>query len=227
MTPCHDVATNKQNNMEEKKITEQESLELITQMIQKTKKEAIDVKLLLTLGYPLAIGMGALGVMYPVANFPHLTTWFASFNLAIIFIVGITILIKHAKKERKENCTVSYTDNVVHGVIRAHIMVNILLAIILLFGTIFTQKEEFVCYLIMFEAVLFSLSIVTIHTILKKGNTSPIAPLATTVTLATSFSNIHSEMPLLTIFCTGAFLIMAMGFILPIHFLVREKNNKQ
>src|SRR5574344_1580299 len=158
--------------MEEKKITEQQSLELITQIIQKTKKEASDVKLLLALGYPLAIGMGALGVMYPVANFPHLTTWFASFNLAIIFIVGITILI-------------------------------------------------------MFEAVLFSLSIVTIHTILKKGNTSHIAPLATTVTFATSFSNIHSEMPLLTIFCTGAFLIMAMGFILPIHFLVREKNNKQ
>lgn len=119
--------------MKEKELTGQESIKIITQMIEKTKKEAVDIKSFLILGYPLVTGIIALAIMHACLNIPNSMMWFSCFNVVIIFIVGLWVVARQTNKERKQNSSVSYTDKIVHCVVAVNWYANIILSMAMFF----------------------------------------------------------------------------------------------
>lgn len=208
--------------MEEKELTERESVEIITQMIEKTKKEAVDIKSFLMLGYPLATSMIALAIMHACLNIPNSMMWFSCFNVVIIFIVGLWVVARQTNKERKQNSSVSYTDKIVHCVAAVNWYANIILSMAMFFAAFIAHNEDIVSCLILFEALLFVLSIMTIQSILRiKLSTTSIGPTAGFMILLSFIGHIS----FLTVACIAASAILVFGFIVPAHLMTPKKSN--
>ena len=208
--------------MEEKELTERESVEIITLMIEKTKKEAVDIKSFLMLGYPLATSMIALAIMHACLNIPNSMMWFSCFNVVIIFIVGLWVVARQTNKERKQNSSVSYTDKIVHCVVAVNWYANIILSMAMFFAAFIAHSEDIVSCLILFEALLFVLSIMTVQSILRiKRSTTSIGPTAGFMILLSFIGHIS----FLTVACIAASAILAFGFIVPAHLMTPKKSN--
>ena len=208
--------------MKEKELTGQESIKIITQMIEKTKKEAVDIKSFLILGYPLVTGIIALAIMHACLNIPNSMMWFSCFNVVIIFIVGLWVVARQTNKERKQNSSVSYTDKIVHCVVAVNWYANIILSMAMFFAAFIAHSEDIVSCLILFEALLFVLSIMTVQSILRiKRSTTSIGPTAGFMILLSFIGHIS----FLTVACIAASAILAFGFIVPAHLMTPNKSN--
>ena len=100
--------------MEEKKITEQESLDIITRMIEQTKQESSigSGNMFLMWGYLSAIvslGVFVLMKLYPTVSWGLLFT-------AIIVVGFIATLIMQRKERKNKNAITTYSTNSINGV---------------------------------------------------------------------------------------------------------------
>lgn len=99
--------------MEDKKITEQESLEIIQKMIEKTRQSMFNGKPLLCLGYILALGL----IVFNLLAFYVNESW--AENLVIFylvtFVVAIISITIFMENRRKKSHVSSYSDRIVYG----------------------------------------------------------------------------------------------------------------
>ena len=93
--------------MEDKKISEKESLEIITQMIQKTRRNVVDGNNFIYLGLSLM----ALSLMAGVFTLLTRNHWFAVVNMSILIVWNICAWFVVRKAILKNGASLSYTDN--------------------------------------------------------------------------------------------------------------------
>ena len=93
--------------MEDKKISEKESLEIITQMIQKTRRNMVDGNKFLYLGLSLM----ALTLIAGVFTLLTKSLWFAVVNMSILIIWNICAWFVVRKAIKRNGASLSYIDN--------------------------------------------------------------------------------------------------------------------
>ena len=92
--------------MEDKKISEKESLEIITQMIQKTKHNVVDGNNFVYLGLSLM----ALSLLTGVFTLLTENHWFAVVNMSILIIWNRCAMFIVRKAIKRNGSSLSYTD---------------------------------------------------------------------------------------------------------------------
>ena len=92
--------------MEDKKISEKESLEIITQMIQKTRRNMVDGNKFLYLGLSLM----ALTLIAGVFTLLTKNLWLAVVNMAILIVWNISAMIVVRRAILRNGDSLSYTD---------------------------------------------------------------------------------------------------------------------
>ncbi len=93
--------------MEDKKISEKESLEIITQMIQKTRRNMVDGNNFIYLGLLLM----ALSLIAGVVTLLTENPWLAVINMAILIVWNICAWFVVRKAILRNDASLSYTDN--------------------------------------------------------------------------------------------------------------------
>ena len=93
--------------MEDKKISEKESLEIITQMIQKTRRNVVDGNNFIYLGLSLM----ALSLIAGVFTLLTKNPWLAVVNMAILIVWNICAWFVVRKAILRNDASLSYTDN--------------------------------------------------------------------------------------------------------------------
>ncbi len=93
--------------MEDKKITEKESLEIITQMIQKTKHNVVDGNNFVYLGLSLT----ALSLTAGVFTLLTENHWLTVFNMCLLIVWNICAWFVIRKAIKRNGSSLSYTDN--------------------------------------------------------------------------------------------------------------------
>lgn len=92
--------------MEDKKISEKESLEIITQMIQKTRRNVVDGNNFIYLGLSLM----ALTLIAGVFTLLTKSLWLAVVNMAILIVWNISAMIVVRRAILRNGDSLSYTD---------------------------------------------------------------------------------------------------------------------
>ena len=93
--------------MEDKRISEKESLEIITQMIQKTRRNVVDGNNFIYLGLTLA----ALSLIAGIFTLLTENQWFAVANMAILVVWNYCAMLIIRKAIVRNGASLSYTDN--------------------------------------------------------------------------------------------------------------------
>ena len=93
--------------MEDKKITEKESLEIITQMIQKTRRNVVDGNNFIYLGLSLMVLSLVAGVFTMLTE----NHWFAVVNMSLLVVWNICAWYVVRKAIQRNGASLSYTDN--------------------------------------------------------------------------------------------------------------------
>ena len=93
--------------MEDKKISEHESLEIITQMIQKTRRNVVDGNKFIYLGLSLA----ALSLIAGIFTLLTENLWFAVANMAILLVWNYCAMLIIRRAIVRNGASLSYTDN--------------------------------------------------------------------------------------------------------------------
>ena len=93
--------------MEDKKISEKESLEIITQMIQKTRRNVVDGNNFIYLGLSLMI-LSLLAGVFTLLTENH---WFAVVNMSLLVLWNICAWFVVRKAIKRNGASLSYTDN--------------------------------------------------------------------------------------------------------------------
>lgn len=93
--------------MEDKKITEKESLEIITQMIQKTRRNVVDGN------YFIYLGLSLMALSLIAGAFTLLTKnlWFAVINMSLLVVWNICAWLVIRKAIKRNGASLSYIDN--------------------------------------------------------------------------------------------------------------------
>lgn len=93
--------------MEDKKISEKESLEIITQMIQKTRRNMVDGNNFIYLGLSLMV-LSLIAGAFTLLTENH---WFAVVNMSILIIWNICAWFVVRKAIKRNGASLSYIDN--------------------------------------------------------------------------------------------------------------------
>ena len=93
--------------MEDKKISEKESLEIITQMIQKTRRNVVDGNNFIYLGLSLMV-LSLLAGIFTLLTENH---WFAVANMSLLVLWNICAWFVVRKAINRNGASLSYTDN--------------------------------------------------------------------------------------------------------------------
>jgi hypothetical protein len=93
--------------MEDKKITEKESLEIITQMIQKTRRNVVDGNSFIYLGLLLV----ALSLIAGAFTLLTKNLWFAVINMSLLVVWNICAWLVIRKAIKRNGASLSYIDN--------------------------------------------------------------------------------------------------------------------
>ena len=93
--------------MEDKKITEKESLEIISQMIQKTRRNVVDGNNFIYIGLSLMV-LSLLAGIFTLLTENH---WFAVVNMSLLVIWNICAWFFVRKAIKRNGDSLSYTDN--------------------------------------------------------------------------------------------------------------------
>ena len=93
--------------MEEKNISEKESLEIISQMIQKTRRNVVDGNNFIYLGLSLM----ALSLLAGIFTLTTENQWFAVVNMALLMVWNICAWFVVRKAIKRNGASLSYTDN--------------------------------------------------------------------------------------------------------------------
>lgn len=93
--------------MEDKKITEKESLEIITQMIQKTRRNVVDGNYFIYLGLSLV----ALSLIAGAFTLLTKNLWFAVINMSLLVVWNICAWLVIRKAIKRNGASLSYIDN--------------------------------------------------------------------------------------------------------------------
>ena len=93
--------------MEDKKITEKESLEIITQMIQKTRRNVVDGNSFIYLGLSLV----ALSLIAGAFTLLTKNLWFAVINMSLLVVWNICAWLVIRKAIKRNGASLSYIDN--------------------------------------------------------------------------------------------------------------------
>lgn len=93
--------------MEDKKITEKESLEIITQMIQKTRRNVVDGNSFIYLGLLLV----ALSLIAGAFTLLTKNLWFAVINMSLLVVWNICAWLVIRKAIKKNGASLSYIDH--------------------------------------------------------------------------------------------------------------------
>ena len=93
--------------MEDKKITEKESLEIITQMIQKTRRNVVDGNYFIYLGLLLV----ALSLIAGAFTLLTKNLWFAVINMSLLVVWNICAWLVIRKAIKRNGASLSYIDN--------------------------------------------------------------------------------------------------------------------
>ena len=93
--------------MEDKKISEKESLEIITQMIQKTRRNVVDGNNFIYLGLSLMVLTLLTGVFTMLTE----NHWFAVVNMSLLVVWNICAWYVVRKAIQRNGASLSYTDN--------------------------------------------------------------------------------------------------------------------
>ena len=98
--------------MEEKTLTEKESIAIITEMITRTKERYVgDGNILLMWGY-LVVAVSLVITVLLVATHNQVWNWL----WFLIWIVGGTLTPRMAKKQREKNGVKTYSDNIISSI---------------------------------------------------------------------------------------------------------------
>ena len=93
--------------MEDKKISEKESLEIITQMIQKTRRNVVDGNNFIYLGLSLIVLSLLAGVFTMLTE----NQWLAVVNMSLLMVWNICAWLIVRKAILRNGASLSYTDN--------------------------------------------------------------------------------------------------------------------
>lgn len=93
--------------MEDKKITEKESLEIITQMIQKTRRNVVDGNSFIYLGL-LLVALSLIAVAFTLLT---KNLWFAVINMSLLVVWNICAWLVIRKAIKRNGASLSYIDN--------------------------------------------------------------------------------------------------------------------
>lgn len=93
--------------MEDKKITEKESLEIITQMIQKTRRNVVDGNYFIYLGLSLV----ALSLIAGAFTLLTKNLWFAVINMSLLVVWNICAWLVIRNAIKRNGASLSYIDN--------------------------------------------------------------------------------------------------------------------
>ena len=93
--------------MEDKKISEKESLEIITQMIQKTRRNVVDGNNFIYLGLSLMV-LSLLTGVFTLLTENH---WFAVANMSLLVLWNICAWFVIRKTIQRNGASLSYIDN--------------------------------------------------------------------------------------------------------------------
>ena len=93
--------------MEDKKISEKESLEIITQMIQKTRRNVVDGNNFIYLGLSLMV-LSLLTGVFTILTENH---WLAVVNMSLLMVWNICAWLVVRKAIKRNGASLSYTDN--------------------------------------------------------------------------------------------------------------------
>ena len=93
--------------MEDKKISEKESLEIITQMIQKTRRNVVDGNNFIYLGLSLMV-LSLLTGVFTILTENH---WLAVVNMSLLMVWNICAWLIVRKAIKRNGASLSYTDN--------------------------------------------------------------------------------------------------------------------
>lgn len=93
--------------MEDKKISEKESLEIITRMIQKTRRNVVDGNNFIYLGLSL-MALSLLAGVFTLLTENH---WFAVVNMSLLVLWNICAWFVVRKAIKRNGDSLSYTDN--------------------------------------------------------------------------------------------------------------------
>ena len=93
--------------MEDKKISEKESLEIITQMIQKTRRNVVDGNNFIYLGLSLMVLSLLTGIFTMLTE----NDWLAVVNMSLLMVWNICAWLIVRKAILRNGASLSYTDN--------------------------------------------------------------------------------------------------------------------
>lgn len=93
--------------MEDKRISEKESLEIITQMIQKTRRNVVDGDKFVYLGLSLMVSTLLAGALTLLTK----NQWFAVVNMSLLIVWNIFAWYVVRKAIQRDGASLSYVDN--------------------------------------------------------------------------------------------------------------------
>lgn len=123
--------------MDDKKITEKESLEIITQMIQKTRRNMVDGNIFIYLGLSL-IALSLIAGVFTLLTKNH---WLAVVDMSILIVWNLCAWLVVHKAILRNGASLSYTDNMLKITWDTVCGIGFALPLMIMIGLLFSRDS--------------------------------------------------------------------------------------